>query len=60
MALGQPNHKERENKDGNDLEDWVFGQPPGKIVFVTFSNEKVVKVKEDFAGLGTDVGALKK
>jgi hypothetical protein len=60
MALGQPTHKERESKDGVDLEDWVYGAPPGKIVFVTFNGEKVVKVKEDYAGLGTDVGAVKK
>jgi hypothetical protein len=60
MALGQPTHKERETKDGVDLEDWVYGAPPGKIVFVTFNGEKVVKVKEDYAGLGTDVGAVKK
>jgi hypothetical protein len=60
MALGQPVHKERENKDGVDLEDWVYGAPPGKIVFVTFNGEKVVKVKEDYAGLGTDVGSVRK
>ena len=60
MALGQPTHKERQPKDGVDLEDWVYGTPPGKIVFVTFEGEKVVKVKEDYAGLGTDVGAVKK
>jgi hypothetical protein len=59
MALGQPTHKERQTKDGVDLEDWIFGTPPGKIVFVTFEGEKVVKVKEDFAGLGTDVGVVK-
>jgi hypothetical protein len=59
MALGQPFHKERETKDGVDLEDWVYGTPPGKIVFVTFNGEKVIKVKEDYAGLGTDVGAVK-
>jgi hypothetical protein len=60
MALGQPVHKERETKDGVDYEDWIYGAPPGKIVFVTFSGEKVVKVKEDYAGLGTDVGSVKK
>ncbi len=59
MALGQPTHKERQSKEGVDLEDWVYGTPPGKIVFITFNGEKVVKVKEDFAGLGTDVGAVK-
>lgn len=60
MALGQPAHKERQTKDGVDFEDWVYGAPPGKIVFVTFTGDKVVKVKEDFAGLGTDVGSVKK
>ena len=53
MALGQPVHKERETKDGVDLEDWVYGAPPGKIVFVTFNGNKVVKVKEEYAGLGS-------
>ena len=60
LALGRPNHKSRETKDGVELEDWVFGQPPGKIVFVTFNGDKVIKVKEDYAGLGTDVGSVKK
>ena len=55
MALGRPDHKSRETRDGTDYEDWVFGQPPGKIVFVTFAGSKVVKVKEDYAGLGTEV-----
>jgi hypothetical protein len=59
MALGQPVHKERETKDGVDVEDWVYGTPPGRITFVTFSGEKVIKVKEDYAGLGTDVGTVK-
>jgi hypothetical protein len=59
MALGLPAHKERQTKDGVDFEDWVYGTPPGKIVFVTFTGEKVVKVKEDYAGLGTDVGTVK-
>jgi len=55
MAVGRPNHKSRETKDGVELEDWVFGQPPGKIVFVTFNGNKVVKVKEAYAGLGTEI-----
>jgi len=55
LALGRPNHKSRETKDGIELEDWVFGQPPGKIVFVTFNGSKVIKVKEEYAGLGTEV-----
>ena len=55
MAMGRPQHKSREVRDGLELEDWVFGQPPGKITFVTFSGSKVVKVKEEYAGLGTEV-----
>ncbi|HZL56816.1 MAG TPA: hypothetical protein VFC21_07035, partial [Bryobacteraceae bacterium] len=45
MAMGHPLHKEREAKDGIDFEDWIFGEAPGKITFVTFSGAKVVKVK---------------
>ena len=53
LALGHPDHKYRESKDGVDSEDWIFGNPPGKVTFVTFSNSKVVKVKDEYAGLGT-------
>ncbi|MFB3825272.1 MAG: hypothetical protein ACE15B_00840 [Bryobacteraceae bacterium] len=55
LAMGRPNHKSRETKDGMELEDWVFGQPPGRIVFVTFNGDKVIKVKEAYAGLGAEV-----
>jgi hypothetical protein len=54
MALGRPVRKVRETKDEVELEDWVYGQPPGRIVFVTFDEGKVVKVKETYAGLGTE------
>jgi hypothetical protein len=56
MALGRPDHKSRETKDGLELEDWVYGMAPGKFTFVTFSGDKVIKVKESYAGLGTQVG----
>lgn len=52
MALGRPRHKQRETKDGMELEDWIYGEPPGKITFVTFGSGKVVKVKDAYAGLG--------
>ena len=55
MALGRPAHKSRETKDGLELEDWVYGTPPGRITFVTFNGDKVIKVKESYAGLGTQV-----
>jgi hypothetical protein len=57
MALGRPERKLRETKEGVDYEDWIFGKPPGKIVFVTFSNSKVVKVKQTYAGLGAQASA---
>lgn len=55
LAMGRPAHKSRETKDGVEVEDWVFGNPPGKITFVTFGGDKVIKVKESYAGLGTEV-----
>ncbi len=55
MAMGHPLHKDRETKDGEELEDWIYGEPPGKITFVTFSGSKVKKVKDAYAGLGGDV-----
>jgi len=55
MAVGRPQHKSREIKDGLETEDWVFGTPPGKITFVTFNGDKVIKVKDSYAGLGTQV-----
>lgn len=51
-VAGRPRMKSRETKEGIDYEDWVFGQPPGKITFVTFQGNKVVKVKDTYAGLG--------
>ena len=55
MAIGRPAHKSREVKDGLEIEDWVYGQAPGKITFVTFKGDKVIKVKEAYAGLGSQV-----
>jgi hypothetical protein len=55
LALGRPRRKTREIKDGSELEDWIYGQPPGKITFITFEGSKVVKVKDTYAGLGGSV-----
>lgn len=52
MAVGKPRTKTRETKDGVDLEDWIYGQPPGKVTFVTFQGDKVSRVKDSYAGLG--------
>ncbi len=59
VAMGKPVRKVRETtKDGDETEDWIYGQPPGKIVFVTFRGNKVIKVKEDYAGLGSEAARL--
>lgn len=55
LAMGHPDHKYRETtKDGLETEDWIYGTPPGKVSFVTFANNKVIKVKDEYAGLGGD------
>ena len=47
LALGKPRNKSRENSpDGDEMEDWIYGDPPGKIIFVRFDEGKVVKVSE--------------
>ena len=60
LAMGRPFRKSRENKDGVDLEDWIYGQPPGRVTFVTFAGPKVVKIKETYAGLGGTVAETPK
>ena len=40
------------HKDGDEYEDWIYGDPPGKITFVTFTEGKVVRVKEAYADIG--------
>jgi len=55
LAVGRPVHKTRESKEGTDYEDWIYGEPPGRVTFVTFTGDKVVKVKETYAGLGGSV-----
>jgi hypothetical protein len=52
LALGHPRDRLRETNDGVETEDWIYGLPPGKITFVTFSNGKVIKVRDAYAGLG--------
>ena len=55
LAVGRPLRKSRETKNGADYEDWIYGEPPGRVTFVTFTGDKVVKVKETYAGLGGSI-----
>jgi len=53
LAMGRPRHKERSTAaDGTENEDWIYGDPPGKITFVTFANSKVVRIREAYADIG--------
>lgn len=46
-ALGRPARKVRsKDEDGWEIEDWIYGHPPGKTIFVTFGGDKVTTVKE--------------
>lgn len=46
-AIGKPERKVRErDPDGVETEDWIYGQPPSKTVFVRFAGDKVVSVKQ--------------
>jgi hypothetical protein len=53
LALGRPRHKERNTTaDGTETEDWIYGDPPGKITFITFTGSKVSKITEAYADIG--------
>jgi len=46
-AIGKPGHKVRErDTDGNDIEDWIYGTPPAKTIFVRFSGDRVSSIKQ--------------
>jgi len=46
-ALGRPEHKVRErDPDGTETEDWIYGTPPARTTFVTFTGDKVIRIKE--------------
>jgi hypothetical protein len=44
-ALGRPDRKVRETRNGVEEEDWLYGQPP-LVTFVTFVGNQVVRVQE--------------
>jgi hypothetical protein len=46
-AVGKPDRKVRErDAEGYDTEDWIYGHPPDKTIFVHFRGEKVSSVKQ--------------
>jgi hypothetical protein len=46
-AVGKPDKKVRETAaDGTETEDWIYGTPPAKTLFVTFTADKVVRIEQ--------------
>lgn len=46
-AMGRPGKKVRERDEtGLETEDWIYGHPPGRTVFVKFAGDKVISVKQ--------------
>jgi hypothetical protein len=46
-AIGKPDRKVRErDAQGNDTEDWIYGHPPDKTVFVHFTGDHVTWIKQ--------------
>jgi hypothetical protein len=45
-TLGRPLRKVRERKGEEETEDWIYGERPQKVIFVTFLKGKVISVKE--------------
>jgi hypothetical protein len=46
-AIGKPEHKVRErDSEGNEIEDWIYGQPPSKTLFIRFMGDHVTNIKQ--------------
>ena len=44
--LFRSDSKVRETKEGVEQEDWIYGKPPLKTIFVTFEDDVVVNIQE--------------
>lgn len=44
-AKGAPDRKVREDKNGEETEDWIYGLPP-HVLFVTFNGDTVSSIKQ--------------
>ena len=46
-AIGRPDHKVREHTpEGTETEDWIYGEPPAKTIFVRFIGDQVASIKQ--------------
>lgn len=44
-AKGRPPQRIRERQDGQEFEEWIFGQSPADVEFVRFRGDEVVQLK---------------
>jgi hypothetical protein len=58
LALGRPLRKTRETKDDTEQETWQYGEPPGRVIFVTFAGPKVIRVRDTYAQMGGSVATI--
>jgi hypothetical protein len=58
LALGRPLRKTRETKDDVEQETWQYGEPPGRVTFVTFAGPKVIRVRDTYAQMGGSVAQI--
>ncbi len=52
LAKGRPVKKYRDYEAGIETEDWIYGEPPGELVFVTFLDGDVIRIKTSVAEIG--------
>ena len=52
LSKGRPDRKVRDFKDGVETEDWIYGVPPGDVLFVTFEDGEVIRVKAAYGNVG--------
>jgi hypothetical protein len=46
-AVGKPGHKVRErDSQGNEIEDWIYGTPPDKTMFIRFMGDRVTSIQQ--------------
>lgn len=46
-AVGKPGHKVRErDSQGNEIEDWIYGTPPEKTMFIRFMGDRVTSIEQ--------------
>jgi hypothetical protein len=45
-AMGRPPRRIRETKDGQEIEEWIYGTPPQDVEFIRFIGDKAVSIEE--------------